>query len=84
MNEVLFNHVCNNYEQILTKGIKKPALLIGGEVSIFPWQAIVYQKKFYKTATVKIFKADQGGSHSMYIENYSLFNKYVNNFLAKK
>lgn len=84
VNEVLFNHVCNNYEQILIKGIKKPALLIGGKVSIFPWQAIVYQKKFYKTATVKIFEADQGGSHSMYIENYSLFNKYVNEFLAKR
>jgi hypothetical protein len=48
-----------------------------------PWQTVVNQKKFYKNATVKIFEANQGGSHSMYLENYSLFNKYVNKFLSK-
>lgn len=82
VNEVLFNHVCNNYEQVLSKGLHKPALLIGGRVSIVPWQTVVNQKKFYKNATVKIFEANQGGSHSMYLENYSLFNKYVNKFLS--
>jgi pimeloyl-ACP methyl ester carboxylesterase len=84
VNEVIFNHACNNYEQILIKGLKKPALLIGGRVSIVPWQTIVYQKRYYKTATVKIFEADQGGSHSMYLENYTLFNKYLNEFLSTK
>lgn len=82
VNEVLFNHACNNYEQVLSKGLHKPALLIGGRVSIVPWQTVVNQKKFYKNATVKIFEANQGGSHSMYLENYSLFNKYVNKFLS--
>jgi pimeloyl-ACP methyl ester carboxylesterase len=83
VNEVLFNHACNNYDQVLSKGLHKPALLIGGRVSIVPWQTVVNQKKFYKNATVKIFEANQGGSHSMYLENYSLFNKYVNKFLSK-
>lgn len=84
VNEVLFNHACNNYEQVLIKGLKKPALLIGGRVSIVPWQTVVYQQRYYKTATVKIFEADQGGSHSMYLENYILFNKYLNEFLCSK
>ena len=66
-NEVIFNHACNNYGQVLTKGLHKPALLIGGRISIVPWQTVVNQKKFYKTATVKIFEADQSGSHSMYL-----------------
>ena len=84
VNEVIFNHACNNYEQVLSKGLHKPALLIGGRVSIVPWQTVVNQKKFYKNVIVKIFEANQGGSHSMYIENYSLFNKYINEFLSKK
>ena len=83
-NEVLFNHACNNYDQILSRGLHKPALLIGGRVSIVPWQTVVNQKKYYKNAEVKIFEANQGGSHSMYIENYSLFNKYLNEFLIKR
>jgi len=83
-NEVIFNSVCNNYEQVLIKGLKNPALLIGGRVSIVPWQTMVYQQRYYKKVTVKIFEADQGGSHSMYLENYSLFNKYLNEFLSSK
>ncbi len=85
VNEVIFNHACNNYEQVLARGIKKPSLLIGGRVSIVPWQTMEYQKKFHIPGTkVKIFEADQGGSHSMYIENYSLFNQYLNEFLIEK
>jgi pimeloyl-ACP methyl ester carboxylesterase len=81
VNSVIFNHACNDYLNVVSKGLKRPALLIGGKVSIVPWQTMVYQKQFYTDAQVKIFEADQDGSHSMYIENYSLFNQYLNEFL---
>jgi len=80
-NEILFNHVCNNYEQILKNKVKKPALLIGGKVSTVPYKTVNFQKDFYEIPTVKIFEENEGGSHSMYLENYELFNKTLNDFL---
>lgn len=83
-NEILFNHAFNNYSQILKKGIKKPALLIGGKVSIVPYNTMANQKKFFELPTIKIFEENEGGSHSMYIENYELFNTTLNDFLKNK
>ena len=80
-NEILFNHVCNNYEQILKNKVKKPALLIGGKVSTVPFQTVQFQEDYYEIPTVKIFEENEGGSHSMYLENYELFNKTLNDFL---
>jgi hypothetical protein len=40
-----------------------------------------FQKDFYEIPTVKIFEENEGGSHSMYLENYELFNKTLNDFL---
>jgi len=80
-NEILFNHVCNNYEQILKNKVKKPALLIGGKVSTVPYETVKFQEKYYEIPTVKIFEENEGGSHSMYLENYELFNKTLNDFL---
>ena len=80
-NEILFNHVCNNYEQILKNKVKKPALLIGGKVSTVPFQTVEFQEDYYEIPTVKIFEENEGGSHSMYLENYELFNKTLNDFL---
>ena len=83
-NEILFDHVFNNYSQILKKGIKKPALLIGGKVSIVPYQTMANQSQFFELPTIKIFEENEGGSHSMYLENYELFNTTLNNFLKSK
>ena len=83
-NEILFDHAFNNYSQILKKGIKKPALLIGGKVSIVPYNTMENQKKFFELPTIKIFEENEGGSHSMYIENYELFNTTLNDFLKSK
>ena len=83
-NEILFDHAFNNYSQILKKGIKKPALLIGGKVSIVPYQTMANQSQFFELPTIKIFEENEGGSHSMYIENYELFNTTLNDFLKNK
>ena len=80
-NEILLDHVCNNYEQILKNKIKKPALLIGGKVSTVPFQTVEFQIQLFEVPTVKIFEENEGGSHSMYLENYELFNKTLNDFL---
>ena len=84
VNEILFDHAFNNYSQILKKGIKNPALLIGGKVSIVPYQTMANQSHFFELSTIKIFEESEGGSHSMYIENYELFNTTLNDFLKSK
>lgn len=85
-NEILFDHVLNNYDQIFKSfpnKLQNPVLLIGGKASIVPYQTLDYQKQYYITPTVKIFEIDEGGSHSMYLENYELFNNTLNDFLKK-
>ena len=72
----------HNMEKLFsTKKIVKPALLIGGKESVIPEESIRFQKRFYKHPTVYIFK--KGSSHTMFIENYQLFNKVVDKFLKK-
>ena len=82
---ILFDHSNNNYiDQSLIKGIKKTAFLIGGIVSILPYQATIYQKKYYNKCTeVRIYTEAEGGSHLMFVENYKLTNKLLNRFLKK-
>jgi hypothetical protein len=50
-------------------------------VSTVPFQTVEFQKDYYEIPTVKIFEENEGGSHSMYLENYELFNKTLNDFL---
>ena len=54
-------------------------LIIGGKDSVVPFDSIMYQKKYYSRPKVFIFK--EGSSHSMFIENYTLFNIVLNKFL---
>ena len=83
-SNVFFEHCANNnIDQILCKKIKKPTFLIGGKVSIVPYQSMEYQQRYYKCADVFIFSQEQGGSHFMFIENYTLINEKLNNFLKK-
>jgi hypothetical protein len=50
-------------------------------VSTVPFQTVEFQKDYYEIPTVKIFEENESGSHSMYLENYELFNKTLNDFL---
>lgn len=82
--QILFNHICiNQIDDVLRAIIKKPSLLIGGVVSIIPFQSIIYEKQFFQTSEVKIFTREQGGSHFMFVENPELTNQYANEFLEK-
>jgi|688.fasta_scaffold80379_3 pimeloyl-ACP methyl ester carboxylesterase len=83
-NEILYDYAFTNNVQNLKNGIKKPALLIGGEASFINYQVIEKQKEFFELPTIKIFKGNEGGSNSMYIENPPLFNTTVNSFLKSK
>ena len=51
-------------EQILKNKVKKSALLIGGKVSIVPYQTVEFQKDFFEVPpTVKIFEEIDGYSN---------------------
>ena len=82
--QIIFNHVCiNQINDVLSKGINNPALLIGGTYSIVPYQSVVYQQQFFKNSQLHIFDREQGGSHFMFVENAPLTNTYINDFLQK-
>ncbi len=81
---VVFEHVSKKYQNdVLIKRIERPSLLIGGTVSIFPAESIIYSSQYFDINEVKIFTEEQGGSHFMFLENYPLFNNYVNEFIKK-
>jgi hypothetical protein len=50
-------------------------------VSTLPYQTVQFQENLFEISTVKIFEESEGGSHSMYVENYILFNTTLNDFL---
>lgn len=82
--QILFNHVCiNQINDVLSKGINLPSLLIGGTYSIVPYQSIIYEQQFFKNSELHIFSREEGGSHFMFVENAPLTNKYIDNFFKK-
>ena len=72
-------HDLNMEKMFKNNKIDKPTLIIGGKDSVVPFDSIIYQKKYYTHPKVFIFK--EGASHSMIIENYTLFNIVLNKFL---
>ena len=82
---LIYDSTTNNYiEQVLNKGIKKPAFLIGGKSSFVPYQCIEYQLKFYNKCTkAYIYTVEEKGCHLMFFENPTLTNELLNKFLKK-
>jgi non-heme chloroperoxidase len=62
--------------------IRLPTLVIGGEASLAPASSIRWIAKQIPGAVLEIFGAEEGGSHFMFAENPSKFNRVVLDFLA--
>ncbi|MBT4087151.1 MAG: alpha/beta hydrolase [Deltaproteobacteria bacterium] len=63
--------------------ITKPTLVIGGEVSMVPWQSQAWISKQIKNAQLKIFTPEEAGSHCMFLEpaGRAIFNQTLTKFL---
>ena len=79
--DLLINHAMNDWRDII-RTINLPSLLIGGEVSIFPYQAIEWNSKQIEGSIFKLFSKEERGSHFMFFENPKRFNEIVRNFIG--
>ena len=63
--------------------IDVPTLLIGGRHSRNPWQNMVKMHEVITQSELVIFESDEGGSHSMYLENPQKYTAHMRQFLCK-
>ena len=77
---MLINHAMNDWRELI-KTINIPSLLIGGEVSIFPYQAVKWNSEQIPGSVFVLFTEEDRGSHFMFFENPERFNRMIRNFL---
>jgi len=78
--ELLVNHAFTDWRDVLPR-LTVPTLVIGGDLSLFPAQGISALAAQIPGADLRIFSADELGSHFLFWENSQLFNKTVGDFL---
>jgi pimeloyl-ACP methyl ester carboxylesterase len=62
--------------------ITLPTLVMGGEASTHKTHVIAWEASQIEGARLKIWRADEGGSHFVFLENPRAFNAAVADFLA--
>ncbi|MEM0908801.1 MAG: alpha/beta hydrolase, partial [Pseudomonadota bacterium] len=77
---LLHDHCVLDWREEIRR-ITNPALVIGGQKSIFSAQSQQWVAGQIPGAQVEIFEADQGGGHFMFWENADRFNGSVAAFL---
>ena len=78
--ELLVNHAFSDWRDVLPR-LNVPTLVIGGDLSLFPARGISAVATQIPGADVRIFSAEELGSHFFFWENSELFNKTVSDFL---
>ncbi|KAM0230867.1 hypothetical protein ACHAPO_008923 [Fusarium lateritium] len=77
---LLIDHAFRDWRDVLPR-INVPALVIGGEVSIFPHQGVEWVATQIPSAQHYTFSAEEKGSHFMFWQNPEKFNSLVRNFV---
>jgi len=78
--ELLVNLAFSDWRDVLPR-LNVPTLVIGGDISLFPALGISALAKQIPGAELRIFSAQELGSHFLFWENSELFNKTVSDFL---
>ena len=79
--ELLIDHAFSDWRDVLPR-LTVPTLVIGGELSLIPTQGISTVAAQTPGADLRIFTADELGSHFLFWENSQLFNEAVSDFLS--
>ncbi|MDX3072692.1 hypothetical protein [Streptomyces sp. MI02-7b] len=74
------DHYGDDWQDVLPR-ITVPALVIGGELSLFPPGTTEWVASLIPGARAHVFSAQEAGSHLMFWENPQLFNRVVADFL---
>ena len=78
---LFLNHGCQDWRDTIPR-ITLPTLVIGGRVSLIPWKSVAWVAKQIPGAQLEIFEENEGGSHFMFVENPTKFNRIVSTFVA--
>ena len=78
---LLYNHSTNDWRDLIPR-LDAPTLVVGGRVSVVPWQSQVWINEQIKGSRLEIFEEEDGGNHFMFIEGHDKFNDIVADFVG--
>ena len=78
---LLYNHSVQDWRDVIPR-INLPTLIVGGRVSIFPWQSQEWIHRQISGSQLEIFEEEEGGNHFMFLEQPEKFNRIVSEFIG--
>jgi pimeloyl-ACP methyl ester carboxylesterase len=78
---LLYNHSTQDWRDLIPR-IDLPSLVVGGRVSVVPWQSQAWVAEQIPGARLEIFEEEDGGNHFMFIEGHEKFNAIVADFVG--
>jgi pimeloyl-ACP methyl ester carboxylesterase len=78
---LLYNHATQDWRDLIPR-IALPTLVVGGRVSVVPWQSQQWVAEQIPGARFEIFEVEEGGNHFMFIEGHDKFNEIVADFVG--
>jgi len=78
---LLYHLATQDWRDVIPR-ITLPTLIIGGRVSLVPWQSQVWIHEHITGSRLEIFAEHEGGSHHMFMEGAEQFNRLLTEFLG--
>jgi non-heme chloroperoxidase len=78
---LLYNHATQDWRDLIPR-LQLPTLVVGGRVSVVPWQSQQWIAEQIPGARLEIFEEEEGGNHFMFIEGHEKFNDIVADFVG--
>ena len=78
---LLYHHATQDWRDLIPR-LELPTLVVGGRVSVVPWQSQEWVAAQIPGARLEIFEEDEGGNHFMFIEGHAKFNAIVADFVG--
>jgi non-heme chloroperoxidase len=78
---LLYNHATQDWRDLIPR-LDLPTLVVGGRVSVVPWQSQEWIAAQVPGARLEIFEEEEGGNHFMFIEGHEKFNAIVADFIG--
>ena len=78
---LLYNHSTQDWRDLIPR-LELPTLVVGGRVSVVPWQSQAWIAEQVPGARLEIFEEEEGGNHFMFIEGHEKFNDIVADFVG--
>jgi non-heme chloroperoxidase len=78
---LLYNHATQDWRDLIPR-LDRPTLVVGGRVSVVPWQSQEWVAAQVPDARLEIFEEEEGGNHFMFIEGHQKFNDIVADFVG--